>query len=255
MRQIGKHRSSAVEELAEAILSAIPEIGPDALGLIDSPRWPRDLDCSTVAITFRDGEVRRREIDSELRRIIGQKEPGASGLAVRISMFPTPKLEYFMGQLAAGSCKPHLRALGIEMFGEPSGEELCSGGTFTRFMIAGFATYRALERLGVECFESYPDLQFRLWNGGAGLPSKIKGARSAALGARQEWVTRIAQRLGIETGEVATLDEADAAILGLSVAAQGAGLGERVIIAHRAEGQFLIIVPSQLLSARDDWKL
>lgn len=161
-----------------------------------------------------------------------------------------------MGQMATASCKLHLRALCHEMFGEPSGGETGKGGTFTRFMISGFAAYRALERLEVDCFESYPDLQFRLWNGGAGLPSKMKGTRKAiALRARQDAVRELATQLGVETGPVATLDAADAAIMGLSAAAAEAGLGERVIIRDKAEGRFLIVVPSRLLSSRDDWKL
>ena len=50
-----------------------------------------------------------------------------------------------------------------------------AAATFTRFMLAGFATYRALERLGVPAFESYPDLQLRLSS-----PSTCASAQKAA---------------------------------------------------------------------------
>ncbi len=231
----------------------------DSLALIDSPRWPRNLDYSKRALVFREGEIRGRVIDEQLRRAMRQITQ-ASGATLRLSMFPTPKLEYFAGQIAAASCKPHLRALGSEMFGLPAGGEVCRGGTFTRFMIAGFATYRALEGMGVRCWESYPDLQFRLWNNGVGLPSKMNGTRKAvALQARQHLVGALARRLRIDAAaEVATLDASDAAIMALSIRAFHAGLARINIVKHRAEGQFSITVPTGnvgLLSPRDDWKL
>jgi hypothetical protein len=217
------------------------------------------LDCSKHALMFRKGEIHSRVIDEELRGAVRQTMR-VSGAALRLSMFPTPKLEYFTGQIATASCKAHLRALGSEMFGLSAGGEVCWGGTFTRFMIAGFATYRALEGMGVRCWESYPDLQFRLWNNGVGLPSKMNGTRKAvALQARQHLVGALARRLRIDAAaEVATLDASDAAIMALSIRAFHAGLGRINIVKHRAEGQFSITVPIDnvwLLSSRDDWKL
>jgi hypothetical protein len=79
-------------------------------------------------------------------------------------MFPTPRYEYFARCARDPRCKPHLKAIAAELFGALAGrrpvdgdarERAPSGGAiFTRFMLAGFATYCALERLGVPAFES-----------------------------------------------------------------------------------------------------
>jgi len=160
-------------------------------------------------------------------------------------MFPTPDSAYFYAQIAAPSGKPHLRALGAAIFGATPSARAPYGGSFTRFMLAGFAAYRALEKLGVSCFESYPDLQFRLWNGGRRLPSKISGGRAAALSARDRIVRELAVRLKISCGVSArSLDQADAAILALSAAA-GLRRGGAVTIEHPAEGRFWLTLAQQ----------
>ena len=82
-------------------------------------------------------------------------------------------------------------------------------------MLAGFATYCALERLGVPAFEAYPDLQFRLWREGRPLASKSAGR--AAFTDRLEIITALAAALElVGAGAIRTLDQADAAILALS---------------------------------------
>lgn len=179
-------------------------------------------------------------------------------------MFPTRPLDYFARQIAAPSCKPHLRAFGHELFGRGATDPgLPTGGTFTRFMLAGFAAYRALEMRRITRYEGYPDLQFRLWSGDVPLPSKMKkkmkkADRAVALAARQRLVATLADRLDVGgAAAVATLDQADAAILALSLlAAQSADCG--IVVEHPAEGRFWITLPAataRLIPNLDDWKL
>jgi hypothetical protein len=105
-------------------------------------------------------------------------------------------------------------------------------------MIAGFAAYRALSALGVDSYESYPDLQFRLWSAEKELPSKT--SKASALGARQRILERLMGRLElVGVSGFPTLDAADAAILALSVIAasrEGAVLAVDV----SAEGRFIV---------------
>lgn len=224
----------ALAALAAQFRSALPDLERGALALIDSPRWPRDLDCAAPGVARRPCEIRGRAIDEALRRLIKQ----TAGLKASVSMFPTPDSAYFYAQIVAPAAKPHLRALGLALLGSSLTPSAPHGGNFTRFMLAGFAAYRALEGLGVSCFEGYPDLQFRVWNGGRRLPSKISGGRIAALEARDHIVAELAARLKISRGGAGgSLDQADAAILALSAAA-GLRLGGGVIIEHPAEGRF-----------------
>lgn len=198
-------------------------------------------------------EVRGRAIDRALQGLVkALREGGATQL--KLAMFPTPRLAYFAAQVAASSCKPHLRAFGRELFnlgatvpGPPA------GGTFTRFMLAGFAAYGALARRQVTRYEGFPDLQFRLWRHGRESandepwPSKMGGAsRAAALAARRRMVAAVAARLDVGgAGAVSTLDQADAAILALSVmAARSVDCG--VVVEHPAEGRFWLTLPAAL---------
>jgi hypothetical protein len=155
-------------------------------------------------------------------------------------MFPTPRFDYFGARLASDNCKPHLRAFGHELFGDALKGNFgaLTGGTFTRFMIAGFATYRALGAIGVDSYESYPDLLFRLWSTEKELPSKA--TRSNALGARRRILEQLMGQLELEGASgFSTLDWADAAILALSVIA-AAREGAIVVIDVGAEGRFIV---------------
>ena len=120
-----------------------------------------------------------------------------------LAMFPTPRYDYFARWARDPRCKPHLSAIATELFGELLDEwrrarpRRGGGAIFTRFMLAGFATYRALERLGVPAFESYPDLQLRLSSPSQStqtLPPKRRHAE--ALAARRRIVASLAARLG-----------------------------------------------------------
>jgi hypothetical protein len=105
-------------------------------------------------------------------------------------------------------------------------------------MVAGFATYRALESLGAEVYESYPDLQFRLWSGRDILTSKKKGP-AAALDSRVRVLTGLTRRLGVNSQPIRRLDEADAAILALSVVA-ARRYGGVFILDNSYEGRFAV---------------
>jgi hypothetical protein len=248
---------SAIGELARRIAKTAPQLNRGAVAIIDSPRWPRDLDWSEAAINEnpRPGASRitGREIDASLQNIV-RRLRAAGATALKLSMFPTPKMAYFAGQLHAPSCKSHLLALGRELFPSVSGSTASPvGGSFTRFMLSGFAAYRALTACGVTCYEGYPDLQFRLWlldrdpESVANLPSKMgKVSRAVALDARRRVATALATRLRIRGAkEIRTLDQADAAVMALSGAAtrrEACGL----LLAHPSEGSFWLTIPARV---------
>jgi hypothetical protein len=238
-RRIGLAGVASIADLRSRIVRAIPELGAGAVALVDSPRWPRDLDLASGRA--RRPSPRGRAIDAALRAITG-----------RISMFPTPALDYFAACVRDPRCKPHLRALADEMFAglmrnARSSGRVAGGRIFTRFMIAGFAAYRALETLGIVPFESYPDLAYRLWKPPCDeLPPKSE--RAPALKARRRIIARVARLAGIDAQAPRTLDEADAAILAVGAAAArrtGRGL---LVLENRAEGSFLI--PGGILCGR-----
>ncbi|MGH8011323.1 MAG: hypothetical protein ACREQ4_02330 [Candidatus Binataceae bacterium] len=214
-RVVLRQNDITIAKLAELITNILGDDGAQAVAVVDSPRWPRDLDGSFQGVRKREEAVRRRHIDAALHALtayLGTRETFHH--MRRLSMFPTPSLAYFMRCLGDG-CKPHLRTLGRELFQETGVDSppVRGGAIFTRFMLAGFAAYRALETSHVDVFEGYPDLQFRLLS--AALAPK-KHALDA-LAARQAIVTNltIAHNInGVDT--IRTLDQADAAILALS---------------------------------------
>ena len=243
----------ALAEIAQRIADTLAQQGGRAVALIDSPRWPRDLDLSAAPeLRFRNPIPNARHIDRVLRpllrRIAGEKPLNG---AERLSMFPTPPSGYFLRCIEHPRCPPHLRAIGLEMFGAGRAnssidpQSVSGGAIFTRFMIAGFAAYRAIERLPIEAYESYPDLLFRLAETDTALAPKSR--RRAALANRNGIVARMAARSGITAAPPATLDQADAAILALSAAASMSD-GAIVTIGNRAEGRFLLPLDSALAS-------
>jgi hypothetical protein len=160
-------------------------------------------------------------------------------------MFPSPLVKYFLDCAAHPECKPHLCVFAKQIFADlahqpvPNSVKLSGGVLFTRFMIAGFATYQTLARLGAAAFEGYPYLAFRLWmNQVEKLPPKKY--KSVALELRKQIVHRLATKASIEAAAPFTLDQADGAILAITVAAASAY--GRVIgqIAVPPEGRFLV---------------
>lgn len=127
------------------------------------------------------------------------------------------------------------------------------GAIFTRFMIAGFAACRAIERLRIEAYESYPDLLFRLAETDVALVAKSR--RREAMANRSGIVARMAARIGIATSAPpATLDQADAAILALSAVAAMSD-GALVSIENRAEGRFLLPLDSTQAAPLTRWDI
>jgi hypothetical protein len=158
-------------------------------------------------------------------------------------MFPTPQMSYFGAQLKVATCKPHLRSLGQALFGNILNRDygVPSGGSFTRFMIAGFATYRALDGVAYKLYEGYPDLQFRLWSDGQVLCSKNSTTgRRAALESRVSILSTLVSRLGIRRfPQIQRIDEADAAILALSIPA-AQSYGALLSVHNTCEGEFMV---------------
>ncbi|HVC43599.1 MAG TPA: hypothetical protein VND20_02195 [Candidatus Binataceae bacterium] len=236
--------------LADAIVAAAPILcRAGAVALIDSPRWPRDLDLSAAGLAPK-GRCHRdhppgRIIDARLHRIVRAIRAGSPPRPVLgLWMFPTPPLEYFARSAAAPRCPPHLTCLARALFGGQhaarSGAPAPTGGqTFTRFMLTGFAAFRALEAVGVASFESYPDLVYRVWTRATTLIAKRRG-KSHALAARSMIVRAIAGELRIAIGGgLAGLDEADAAMLALGAAA-AARDGAIALIGAPCEGRFAL---------------
>ena len=255
--------ASAVTSLRAILIETVPELA-GATVLVDSPRWPRDLDwteatgggCSgrneqtslpaahntqtVVAPYSRQG----REIDAGLRALVSTlRRRDTDSTLGPLSMFPTPPMRYFGAHLNVASCKPHLRSLGQALFGEALNRDYgpASGGIFTRFMIAGFATYRALETVAAEVYECYPDLQFKLWCRGQRLLSKNStNGRNAALASRIHVLSSLARKSGVRAfPQIKRMDEADAAILALSTAVARKH-GMILVVKNAGEGKFMV---------------
>ena len=137
--------------------------------------------------------------------------------------------------------------MGEQMFRLPTSPvqilaRLTGGALFTRFMIAGFAVYQALASIGVDAYEGYPYLGFRLWmTHDDELPGKKKtsNAFADALEARRKILDRITLPEKFKMAPPATCDQADAAILASTVAAASRD-GSIFQIRDRAEGRFIV---------------
>ena len=228
-----------VAQIAERISEVFPGLGPGALALVDSPRAPR------VARS----EAGQRDLDLMLRRVVGAiNRTRSSAEYVRLSLFPTPTADYFARCASAAACKPHLIRIAHDLrltakgtMSVPRGR----GWLFTRFMLAGFATHRALERLGVDTFESYPYLVFSLWKTASErLPPKSK--RHAASKARQAILARLTRSCRLTAPVAKSLDEADAAVLAVAAHMSATRRGGALMFHSQMHGRFLLT-----LSKRD----
>jgi hypothetical protein len=149
------------------------------------------------------------------------------------------------------SCKPHLKAIFAELFGgmtlkEEQRHATASFGTFTRFMLAGFLTHRAMQALGVSAFEAYPDLQFKLWSRCARLSAKLPPKRLGRPALHMRCRINAALRRQLDLGKCCakpTFDSADAEILALS-AALARRSGMLVVFSNPDEGRFLMPLDS-----------
>lgn len=221
--------------LAERLRKALAAADAPIIALIDSPRWPSNCDCRESSLHLRRGHAGGRHIDARLRTIVRSLAAASVGdSALRISLFPTPRHDYFLRCIGDLACKPHLQALARQLFDcDPplqSNKGPRGGAIFTRFMLIGFAAYRALDAIGITAFEAYPDLQFRLWRDDYPLAPKCAGR--IALANRSEILAILAAALKLATpGQIpeqsaaqtatrlTTMDQADAAILALSARA------------------------------------
>ncbi len=192
--------ADSIAALAEVLADRVPELRPGAVAIVDSPRCPIDADCSQVHFASRENPPGRRAIDSGLRAMVHRlNENPARDRKTQLWLFPTPPMRYFAECVLHPACKPHLRSMGEQMFHQLESpvqipERLTGGVLFTRFMIAGFAVYQALARIGVDVYEGYPYLGFRLWmTRDDELPAKKKSsnAYADALEARRKILQRI----------------------------------------------------------------
>jgi hypothetical protein len=188
--------------------------------------------------------VNGRKIDAALRALVlALRELDPDSPLTPLSMFPTPPLRYFGAHLNSTTCKAHLQLLGRVLFGRALNREYgpLSGGLFTRFMIVGFATYRALQPITYRVYECYPDLQFKLWCRGQQFLSKSSSTgRTAALASRIKILMALAAEMGIsDLPAIQRMDEADAAILALSAAA-ARQQQTSLIVENPEEGSFLV---------------
>src|SRR5262249_8376710 len=149
---------------------------------------------------------------------------------------------------SAAGCKPHLIRIARELRLADMGTKSVPSGRgwlFTRFMLAGFATHRALQQLGVDTFESYPYLVFSLWKKASEqLPPKFE--RRAASKARQAILARLTRSCGLTAPVAKSLDEADAAVLAVTAHLSATGRGGALTFHSQMHGRFLLA-----LSARD----
>src|SRR6202162_1034999 len=100
------------ESLATLIADVVGHHVRGAGAVVDSPRTPRDIDCSGAKMIARDDAPAARIIDATLRVLIHEQFNGAMR---PLSMFPTPLASYFAGCVAHLECKPHLRAIAEEL--------------------------------------------------------------------------------------------------------------------------------------------
>src|SRR6516225_4536950 len=231
--------SHPIAQIAESIAERFPELGPGAVALVDSPRAP----CVARS------ESRQRDLDLMLRGAVAAINRARSPAEyVRLSLFPTPAADYFARCASAAACKPHLIRIARELRLTDKGTKSVPRGRgwlFTRFMLAGFATHRALELLGVDTFESYPYLVFSLWKGASErLPPKSD--RRAALKARQAILARLTRSCRLTAPVAKSLDEADAAVLAITAHISATGRGGALTFHSQQHGRFLLA-----LSTRD----
>jgi hypothetical protein len=212
-----------------------------AIAIVDSPATPRtDPD-------------RERAIDSFLRATVAHinaERPRENRIV--LAMFPTPTRETFAEFAAALDCKPHLRSFAQAVFGKSIGVDsaaaIGAGRIFTRFMLAGFATHRALESLRVDAFEGYPYLVFCLWKPAhVRLPPKRE---CGALAMRLKILDQMVSQAGFgPLAPPSSIDLADATALAMSAEAARAN-GSILSISHLAEGRLLVPLPQSSAETR-----
>jgi len=229
----------AIAELARRIVAIAPELTRNgAIVLIDSPRYPRS-DAARARNAAKSSYTRL--IDARLATFVRliRAARAKSNPSLGLWLFPTPPSAEFVRYARDPSCPPHLVRFAHELFPQymekrdHESEKSGTGRIFTRFMIGGFALYRALSQWPVACFEGYPDLYFRLHADGASITPKRAGRRRA-METRVPILTAMMCESGLTGSAPTTLDQADAAILAASACA-----------ARRSGTLFAIEAPSE----------
>jgi hypothetical protein len=242
-------QSDVVSALASAIKERAPEVRDCACLIIDSPRFP----------ARRRGQPSGRAIDATLREIVRRvNAQRGSDQPVSFSLYPTPDISYFGDGSIYDRRKPYLLSIAREVLGiEPGAGRGGPGGgrLFTRFMLVGFAVYRAAQRLGLEAVEGFPHLSFAMWlRAGEILPAKRYPP--SAFAARRAIAERLASmgRMRIRWDDSRSmrrrLDQSDAAVLALT-AAIGAASGRLYSVAAPGEGRFLLPISGRDRAASD----
>src|SRR5215472_132449 len=231
-----------IARIAENIAERFPELGPGAVALVDSPRAP----CVARS------DSRQRDLDLMLRLAVAAVNRTRSPAQhVRLSLFPTPAADYLARCASAAACKPHLVCIARELRLTDKGTKSVPPGRgwlFTRFMLAGFATHRALEQLGVDTFESYPYLAFSLWKSGSErLPPKSD--RRAASQARRAILARLTRGCRLAAPVAKSLDEADAAVLAITAHLSATGHGGALTFHSQVHGRFLLALSTRDLAS------
>jgi hypothetical protein len=230
----------AIADLARRIATVAPELTRNgAIALIDSPRFPRG-NARATKLSY------TRLIDARLAAIVGRIRAARakSNPSLGLWLFPTPPSAEFVRHARDPSCPPHLVRFAYELFPQymekrdHESEKSGTGRIFTRFMIGGFALYRALSQWPVACFEGYPDLYFRLHADGASITPKRAGRRRA-METRVPIVTAMMCQSGLTGSAPTTLDQADAAILAASACAARRS-GTLLAIEAPSEGVFAL---------------
>jgi hypothetical protein len=235
--------SHTVSQIADRIRHAVPELRRGAIALVDSPRTP-------------NAYASQRDLDIALRVAIAAINRSRSAAErITLALFPTQPREYFVRCVNDRNCKPHLIDIARQVLGvarKPAAVSPQRGGgwIFTRFMLAGFAAHRALERLGVDTFEAYPYLAFATWkNKRELLPPK--SAHGAALIARQKIFERLARECRLGTEIPRTLDHADAAILAITARLSACDRGSTLLFESAEHGRFVLALHQRDRAAWD----
>ncbi len=179
--------------------------------------------------------------------------------SISFSLYPTPDISYFEDGSIYDTRKPYLRSIAREVLGldpHPGRRRPGGGRVFTRFMLVGFAAYRAAQSLGLDAVEGFPHLAFAMWlEAGEILP--LKRHPPSAFDARRAITERLASTMGmrIQWDESRPMrrriDQADAAVLALT-AAIGRESGGLYSVGAAGEGRFLLPVSQRDRVAADD---
>jgi hypothetical protein len=135
--------ADALGALMRRLSAAMLPFDAPIIALIDSPRWPSDCDSRVKSLSPRGDHDGGRRIDKRLRQIVrALAATSVNDASLRLSLFPTPRHDYFLRCISDRACKPHLRVLGHQLFkldATPlAGNGPRGGAMFTRFMLSGF---------------------------------------------------------------------------------------------------------------------